>query len=169
VSRTGARSDVNARRMLRGNGVTVRSFGFVHGEAGGMDAVGGGVGLTLGGGGRSCGVAGVAVGGGGVSHGAAEKRKLDGRPAFGSPSLTRWASSINQVHTAAGFPAPGRSEVVRQVRQALSGVRRTRKTPPKRRSPLLLVDVRSLLEAMRPSMYVWPAAMAAHRRSELVG
>ncbi len=111
---------------------------------------------------------------------AAEERKPDGRPAYGAASLTRWSSSINQVHTAAGFPAPGRSEV---VRRALSGVRRTRKTPPKRRSPLLLADVRTLLEAMRPSMGVWPAAMAAHRdtavllmgfagahrRSELVG
>ena len=76
---------------------------------------------------------------------AAEERKADGRPAFGAASLTRWSSSINQVHTAAGFPAPGRSEV---VRRALSGIRRIRKTPPKRRSPLLLADVRLLLEAM---------------------
>ncbi len=111
---------------------------------------------------------------------AAEQRKADGRPAFGAASLTRWASSINQIHTAAGFPAPGRSEV---VRRALSGVRRLRKAPPKRRSPLLLADVRTLLEAMAPSMGVWPAGMAAHRdaavllmgfagahrRSELVG
>ncbi len=96
---------------------------------------------------------------------AAEERKADGRPAFGAASLTRWASSINQVHTAAGFTAPGRSEV---VRRALSGVRRTRKTPPKRRSPLLLADVRTLLEAMRPSMGVWPAGMAAHRDAALL-
>jgi integrase len=97
--------------------------------------------------------------------GAAEERKGDGRPAFGSASLSRWASSINQIHTAAGFPAPGRSEV---VRRALSGVRRTRETPPKRRSPLLLTDVRLLLEAMRPSMLVWPAGMAAHRDAALL-
>jgi len=96
---------------------------------------------------------------------AAEERKPDDRPAFGSASLTRWASSINQVHSAAGFTAPGRSEV---VRRALSGVRRTRKTPPKRRSPLLLADVRTLLEAMRPSMTVWPAGMAAHRDAALL-
>ena len=96
---------------------------------------------------------------------AAEERKPDGRPAFGAASLTRWASSINQVHTAAGFEAPGRSEV---VRRALSGVRRTRKTPPKRRIPLLLADVRLLLEAMRPSMTVWPTAMAAHRDAALL-
>ena len=96
---------------------------------------------------------------------AEEERKPDGRPRFSSASLTRWASSINQVHTAAGFPAPGRSEV---VRRALSGMRRTRKTPPKRRSPLLLADVRTLLEAIRPSMGVWPAGMAAHRDSALL-
>jgi len=97
--------------------------------------------------------------------GAAEERKADGRAAFGAASLSRWASSINQVHTAAGFPAPGRSEV---VRRALSGVRRTRKAPPKRRSPLLLADVRTLLEAIRPSMGVWPAGMAAHRDTALL-
>ncbi len=96
---------------------------------------------------------------------AAEERKPDGRPRFGSASLSRWASSLNQIHTAAGFPAPGRSEV---VRRALSGVRRTRKAPPKRRSPLLLADVRLLLDAMRPSMLVWPAAMAAHRDAALL-
>ncbi len=96
---------------------------------------------------------------------AAEERKPDGRPRFGSASLSRWASSLNQIHTAAGFPAPGRSEV---VRRALSGVRRRRKVPPKRRSPLLLADVRTLLEAMRPSMGVWPAAMAAHRDTALL-
>ena len=73
------------------------------------------------------------------------ERKAGGRPAFGA-ALTRWASSINQVHTAAGYPAPGRPEV---VRRALSGIRPTRKTPPKRRTPLLLADVRLLLEAMR--------------------
>ena len=96
---------------------------------------------------------------------AAAERRADGRPAFGAASLTRWASSINQVHTAAGHPAPGRSEV---VRRALSGIRRTRKAPPKRRSPLLLADVRLLLEAMRPSMTVWPAGMAAHRDAALL-
>ena len=96
---------------------------------------------------------------------AAAERRSDGRLAFGAASLTRWTSSINQVHTAAGHPAPGRSEV---VRRALSGVRRTRKTPPKRRSPLLLADVRLLLEAMRPSMTAWPTAMAAHRDAALL-
>ena len=95
----------------------------------------------------------------------AEERRPDGRLRFGSATLTRWSSSINQVHTAAGHPAPGRSEV---VRRALSGIRRLRKTAPKRRTPLLLADVRTLLEAIQPSMGVWPTGMAAHRDTALL-
>lgn len=44
--------------------------------------------------------------------------RLDGRAQFSPTTLLRWVSSINQIHTAAGLPAPGRSEV---VRRALSG------------------------------------------------
>jgi len=54
------------------------------------------------------------------------------------------------------------------VRRALAGVRRTRNTPPKRRRPLLLADVRLLLAELAPSFYVWPAAMAAHRDAALL-
>ena len=96
---------------------------------------------------------------------AAEQLRPDGRPAFGAATLTRWMSSINQVHTAAGHPAPGRSEV---VRRALSGIRRTRQTPPKRRSPLLLADLRTILGSMSPLLRVWPSAIAAHRDGALL-
>src|SRR5947209_19571066 len=34
---------------------------------------------------------------------AAARLQADGRPQFGAATLTRWASSINQIHTAAGF------------------------------------------------------------------
>ena len=95
-------------------------------------------------------------------------------------TLTRWVSSINQFHTAAGLDAPGRAEV---VRRALSGIRRIRSTPPVRRSPLLLDDIRTLLQPMIESAAgSWPAGVGArrdaalllmgfagaHRRSELV-
>jgi len=50
-----------------------------------------------------------------------------GRWRYAPSTLTRWVSTINQVHTAAGLDAPGRSEV---VRRALSGIRRIRATPP---------------------------------------
>jgi len=95
-------------------------------------------------------------------------------------TLSRWVSSINQFHTAAGLPPPGGSEV---VRRALSGVRRIRAIPPVRRSPLLLDDLRTLLLDLSTRVTEWPAGVAArrdmalllmgfagaHRRSELVG
>ena len=96
---------------------------------------------------------------------AAAALRPDGRAQFSPATLSRWVSSINQIHTAAGLSAPGRSEV---VRRALSGVRRLRRTPPKRRSPLLLADVRTILTALAPSFWVWPAAMAAHRDAALL-
>ena len=98
---------------------------------------------------------------------------------YSPATLTRWASSINQFHTAAGFAAPGRSEV---VRRALSGVRRLRATAPNRRAPLLLEDIRRLLTGMG-TFSGWPGGVIARRdaavlllgfataarRSELVG
>ena len=88
-------------------------------------------------------------------------------------------ASINQVHTAAGLDPPGRNEV---VRRALSGIRRIRATPPNRRAPLLLSDIRVLLTSLTAEAGDWPSGAAArrdaalllmgfagaHRRSELV-
>ena len=57
-------------------------------------------------------------------------------------TLTRRVASINQVNTAAGLDPPRRNEI---VRRALSGIRRIRATPPNRRAPLLLADIRTLM------------------------
>ena len=76
-----------------------------------------------------------------ITEAAAEQTGV-GKWRYTPATLTRWVSSINQFHTAAGLDAPGRAEV---VRRALSGVRRIRVTPPLRRSPLLLDDIRTLL------------------------
>src|SRR5664279_2132825 len=46
-----------------------------------------------------------------VTEAAAEQTGV-GRWRYAPATLTRWVSSINQVHTAAGLEAPGRSEVV---------------------------------------------------------
>ena len=70
---------------------------------------------------------------------AAAQLRPDGRPQFGAATLTRWASSINQIHTAAGSDPPGRSEV---VRRALAGVRRNPQDRAKTAQPALLADVR---------------------------
>ena len=66
-----------------------------------------------------------------VTEAAAEQTGV-GTWRYAPATLTRWVASINQVHTAAGLDAPGRSEV---VRRALSGIRRIRATPQNRRAP----------------------------------
>ena len=83
-----------------------------------------------------------------------------GKWRYAPATLTRWVSSINQFHTAAGLEAPGRAEV---VRRALSGVRRIRSTPQVRRSPLLLDDVRTLMVHLTALTGDWPGGVAARR------
>ncbi|GGM16208.1 tyrosine-type recombinase/integrase [Nakamurella endophytica] len=84
---------------------------------------------------------------------------------YSPATLARWVSSINQFHTAAGLDAPGRAEV---VRRALAGIRRARATPPARRAPLLLDDVKTLLETLRPAFHQWPAGVIARRDAALL-
>ena len=92
--------------------------------------------------------------------GAAAQQRPDGRFAYAPATLTRWVSSINQLHTAAGLEAPGRSEL---VRRALSGIRRIRATPPSRRAPLLLADIRGLVDWLALVAGGGPAGVAARR------
>ena len=92
--------------------------------------------------------------------------KPDSRPAYAPATLTRWSSSINQVHTAAGHPAPGKSEV---VRRALAGIRKHRATPQKRRAPLLVEDLRVILVEMRERAGInGLAAQVRERRDSLL-
>jgi len=95
---------------------------------------------------------------------AAAEQTVVGEWRYSPATLTRWTSSINQFHTAAGLAAPGRSEV---VRRALSGIRRLRATPPNRRAPLLLEDIRRLLAAMAP-FQAWPGGVIARRDAALL-
>ena len=94
-----------------------------------------------------------------VTEAAAEQTGV-GRWRYAPATLTRWVSSINQFHTAAGLEAPGRAEV---VRRALSGIRRIRSAPQSRRTPLLLDDIRTLLTHLDRQTAEWPAAVAARR------
>ena len=91
---------------------------------------------------------------------AAAEQKSDATFRYAPATVTRWVSSINQVHTAANLEAPGRSEL---VRRALSGIRRIRKTPPSRRAPLLLADIRGLVDWLELVAGGWPAGVAARR------
>ena len=99
-----------------------------------------------------------------VTEAAAEQTGV-GRWRYAPSTVTRWVSTINQVHAAAGLDAPGRSEV---VRRALSGIRRIRATPPNRRAPLLLQDVRTLLVHLAGRAADWPAGVAARRDAALL-
>jgi len=97
--------------------------------------------------------------------GAAAEQTVVGQWRYSPATLTRWTSSINQFHTAAGLAAPGRSEV---VRRALSGIRRLRATPPNRRAPLLLEDIRRLLDHLSDRVTDWPGGVIARRDAALL-
>ena len=91
---------------------------------------------------------------------AAAEQKHDATFRYAPATLTRWVSSINQVHAAANLEPPGRSEL---VRRALAGIRRIRRTPPVRRAPLLLADIRGLVDWLGMVAGGWPAGVAARR------
>ena len=69
------------------------------------------------------------------------------------------------MHAAANLDPPGRSEL---VRRALAGIRRIRKTPPVRRAPLLLDDIRGLVDWLGLVAGGWPAGVAARRDTALL-
>ena len=96
---------------------------------------------------------------------AAAQQHPNGTFVYAPATLTRWVSSINQVHTAAGLEPPGRSEL---IRRALAGIRRIRKTPPARRAPLLLADIRGLVDWLELVAGGWPAGVAARRDTALL-
>ncbi|KDE13251.1 integrase [Rhodococcus aetherivorans] len=89
----------------------------------------------------------------------------DGRWAYAPSTLARWVATINKVHALAGLPKPGHHEAVRDV---VRGIRRTRATPPARRTPLLTDDIRAIVGAMRAGATEWPDRVAERRDSALL-
>lgn len=69
------------------------------------------------------------------------------RWALSPATLERKAAAIAAVHAAHGLTSPTRDDVVRMT---LRGIRRRRRTPPNRKSPLLLSSLETLLE-QRPA------------------
>ncbi|MFD4356287.1 site-specific integrase [Nocardia sp. NPDC058518] len=108
----------------------------------------------------------------------ADARRESGVWAFSPATLDRKSAAIAAVHAANGLPSPTRSDVVRLT---LRGIRRTRRTPPTRKRPVLLHTLDQLLaELPAPDWPTEPArrrdALAllvgfagALRRSELAG
>lgn len=108
----------------------------------------------------------------------ADTRRDNGSWAFSPATLDRKSAAVAAVHAANGLPSPTRSDVVRLT---LRGIRRTRRTPPTRKRPVLLHTLDQLLTALPAPG--WPTEPArrrdrlalligfagALRRSELAG
>ncbi|MEU7632997.1 site-specific integrase [Nocardia sp. NPDC049220] len=109
---------------------------------------------------------------------AADAHRDTGGWAFSPATLERKSAAIAAVHAANGLPSPTRSDVVRLT---LRGIRRTRRTKPSRKRPVLLHTLDQLLAGLPESG--WPTEPArrrdalalligfagALRRSELAG
>jgi len=73
-------------------------------------------------------------------------------------TLERWVAGVSWAHERAGFVSSGRHPAVRDL---LSGLRRVRASPPKRKSPVLLADLEAMLETFEVRR--WPAAVGGTR------
>lgn len=89
----------------------------------------------------------------------------DGRWAYAPSTLSRWVSTINKMHALAGHPKPGADDTVRDL---LRGLRRSRATPPARRTPLLTDDIRTIVTDMRDHATTWPDRVAERRDTALL-
>ncbi|WP_084477693.1 site-specific integrase [Nocardia jejuensis] len=85
------------------------------------------------------------------------------RWAFSAATLERKAAAIAAVHAANGLPSPTRSDVVRLT---LRGIRRTRRTQPKRKRPVLLHTLDQLLAELPE--FGWPTEPARRRDTLLL-
>ncbi|MBF4996043.1 site-specific integrase [Nocardia sp. BSTN01] len=109
---------------------------------------------------------------------AADARKASGEWAFGPATLERKSAAIAAVHAANGLPSPTRSDVVRLT---LRGIRRTRRSVPNRKRPVLLHTLAQLLDGLpapgwpteparrRDRLMLLVGFAGALRRSELAG
>ncbi|WP_406230236.1 site-specific integrase [Nocardia sp. NBC_01009] len=98
--------------------------------------------------------------------------------AFSAATLERKAAAIAAVHAANGLPSPTRSDVVRLT---LRGIRRTRRSQPTRKRPVLLHTLEQLLAGLpepgwpteparrRDTLALLVGFAGALRRSELAG
>lgn len=94
---------------------------------------------------------------------AADARRPNGEWAFSAATLERKSAALAAVHAANGLPSPTRADVVRLT---LRGIRRTRRTQPKRKRPVLLHTLDQLLaELPEPG---WPTEPARRRDNLLL-
>ncbi len=100
---------------------------------------------------------------------ASSLRTPAGVRAYSAATLSRWIASINHAHRTAGHGAVADHEMVRST---LSGIRRTmavaRERPTKRVAPLLVDDLRTILDAARRDVTGWAAQVTERRDSALL-
>lgn len=89
---------------------------------------------------------------------AADARKPGGAWTFSAATLERKSAAIAAVHAANGLSSPTRTDVVRLT---LRGIRRTRRTRPRRKRPVLLHTLEQLLQGLPDPG--WPAEPARRR------
>ncbi|GAB0107094.1 site-specific integrase [Nocardia sp. JMUB6875] len=94
---------------------------------------------------------------------AADARRENGEWAFSAATLERKAAALAAVHAANGLPSPTRADVVRLT---LRGIRRTRRTQPKRKRPVLMHTLDQLLAELPPPG--WPTEPARRRDTLLL-
>lgn len=89
--------------------------------------------------------------------------KESGRYTYAPSSISRWLTSINVRHEAAGHQSPAtRPEVVR----TMAGIRRGHVRPPRRMAPLLLKDLKKVLQGIDTTTY--PAGIIGHRDAAIL-
>jgi integrase len=77
---------------------------------------------------------------------------------YSPATLARWVASINKAHVLAGFVPPGVDPVVKET---LAGIRRTRMSGQDRKTPILLSDLETILDALPAEG--WPSVVAGLR------
>ena len=89
--------------------------------------------------------------------------KESGGYLYAPSTISRWLTSINVRHEAAGHAMPGsRPEVAR----TMSGIRRGHVRPTRRMAPLLLNDLKKVLQGIDTTSY--PAGIIGHRDSAIL-
>jgi len=86
-----------------------------------------------------------------------------GQYRYAPSTLSRWLTSINVKHHAAGLPQPGN---LAEVTSTLAGIRRTHVRPTHRMAPLLLNDLKRVLGGIDLNSY--PSGIIGHRDSALL-
>ncbi len=89
--------------------------------------------------------------------------KENGDYAYAPSTISRWLTSINAAHHAAGLPEPGN---LAEVKATLAGIRRGHARPTRRVAPLLLADLKKILTQVDYTSF--PLGVTGHRDAAIL-